>query len=60
MAKKNKSSVRRFFRPGNIIVWIIAIVWFIFTVFPVWWMFNVVFTDPGQPISLNPRLILLP
>ena len=28
----------------------------IVAVFPIWWMFNVVFADPGTPVSINPRL----
>ncbi|MEA3537280.1 carbohydrate ABC transporter permease [Rhizobium sp. CC-YZS058] len=25
-------------------------------IFPIWWMLNVVFAHPGEPVSLNPRL----
>ncbi len=24
--------------------------------FPIWWMFNIVFSEPGIPIAINPRL----
>jgi multiple sugar transport system permease protein len=41
---------------GSIAKWTVAIFWFIVTVFPIWWMFNVVFTNPGTPIAINPRL----
>jgi multiple sugar transport system permease protein len=41
---------------SNILKWIVALFWFLVTVFPVWWMFNIVFTDPGSPIAINPRL----
>jgi multiple sugar transport system permease protein len=56
MNRKWSSWFRRNLTPGNIILLIVAVTWFIFTVFPVWWMFNVVFTDPGSPIAINPRL----
>jgi multiple sugar transport system permease protein len=56
MATKNLSSLRRRLTVGNILKWIIALFWFAVTIFPVWWMFNVVFTNPGVPIALNPRL----
>lgn len=36
--------------------WIVAICVAIVAVFPIWWMFNVVFSEPGVPISINPRL----
>jgi multiple sugar transport system permease protein len=41
---------------GNVAKWAVALIWFVVTVFPIWWMFNIVFTDPGSPIALNPRL----
>lgn len=36
--------------------WVVAICVAIVAVFPIWWMFNVVFADPGTPVSINPRL----
>ena len=36
--------------------WIVAICVAIVAVFPIWWMINVVFSDPGAPVSINPRL----
>ncbi len=48
--------VWRRFTVGNILKWIVALLWFVITIFPIWWMFNVVFTDPGSPIAINPRL----
>jgi multiple sugar transport system permease protein len=48
--------MRRSITIGNLSKWVVALVWFCVTVFPIWWMFNVVFTDPGSPIALNPRL----
>lgn len=47
---------RRRLTLGNLLKWIVAIFWFAVTVFPIWWMFNVVFTNPGTPIAINPRL----
>ncbi|HEY3290135.1 MAG TPA: carbohydrate ABC transporter permease [Anaerolineae bacterium] len=49
-------SLRKRFAVWNVGKWLVAILWFLVTVFPVWWMFNVVFTDPGSPIAINPRL----
>jgi multiple sugar transport system permease protein len=43
-------------RPGPTLRWAFALVWFVVTVFPVWWMFNIVFTAGGVPIAINPRL----
>lgn len=48
--------MRRSLHPGNILKWTVAIIWFAITVYPVWWMFNVVFTEAGTPVSINPRL----
>jgi multiple sugar transport system permease protein len=39
-----------------VLKWAIAIVVAIIAVFPVWWMVNVVFSLPGEPVSINPRL----
>lgn len=36
--------------------WVVAICVAIVAVFPIWWMVNVVFADPGVPVSINPRL----
>lgn len=36
--------------------WIVAISVAIVAVLPIWWMINVVFSDPGAPVSINPRL----
>jgi multiple sugar transport system permease protein len=57
MANRTLSStLRRRFNLGNVSKWIVAVFWFVVTVFPIWWMFNVVFTNPGTPIAINPRL----
>lgn len=42
--------------PWSLLKWIVAICVAIIAVFPIWWMINVVFSDPGTPVSLNPRL----
>ncbi len=44
------------FAVWNVLKWLVALFWFLVTVFPIWWMFNIVFTDPGSPIAINPRL----
>ena len=38
------------------IKWILAIVFLIMALFPIWWMFNITFSEPGVPIAINPRL----
>lgn len=40
----------------NFLKWVVAICVAIVAVFPIWWMVNVVFADPGTPVSINPRL----
>jgi len=56
MATKTLSPLRKRFTVGNLLKWIVALFWFVVTILPVWWMFNVVFTNPGTPIAINPRL----
>jgi multiple sugar transport system permease protein len=41
---------------GKILKWIVAIGVAIIAVFPIIWMINVVFAEPGVPVSINPRL----
>lgn len=36
--------------------WLLAICIAIVAVFPIWWMFNVVFAESGIPVAINPRL----
>jgi multiple sugar transport system permease protein len=43
-------------RPGDVITWLFAIAFLVMALFPLWWMFNICFSKPGIPISLNPRL----
>lgn len=40
----------------TVLKWLLALVIALIAVFPIWWMFNVVFAQPGEPVSLNPRL----
>lgn len=47
---------RRPVRMGMILKWAVALIWFVVTVFPIWWMFNIVFTEGGIPVAINPRL----
>lgn len=41
----------------TILKWILAICVAIVAVFPILWMVNVVFAEPGIPVSINPRLV---
>ena len=41
---------------NRIASWLIAMIIMVVIVFPVWWILNVVFSEPGVPISINPRL----
>jgi multiple sugar transport system permease protein len=50
-----KRYLRRQLSLGNLLKWAVALVWFVFTVLPVWWMFNVVFSQ-GEQVSLSPHL----
>jgi multiple sugar transport system permease protein len=36
--------------------WAVALTAAVIAIFPIWWMINVVFAMPGEPVSLNPRL----
>jgi len=41
---------------GKVITWIFAVIFLIMALFPIWWMFNITFSEPGVPIAINPRL----
>ena len=41
----------------TVLKWIVAICVAIVAVFPIVWMVNVVFAEPGIPVSINPRLL---
>lgn len=36
--------------------WALAILATLIAVLPIWWMVNVVFSVPGEPVAINPRL----
>lgn len=40
----------------TLLKWVLAITIAVIALFPIWWMINVVFAMPGEPVSLNPRL----
>ncbi len=40
----------------TVLKWAIAIAIAVITIFPIWWMINVVFSLPGEPVAINPRL----
>lgn len=40
----------------TVLKWIAAICVAIIALFPLWWMFNIVFAEPGVPVAVNPRL----
>lgn len=52
----NTISIRRIFTFQNMVKWTLAMVALIIAVFPIWWMINIVFSEPGIPVSINPRL----
>ena len=41
---------------GTLLRWALAIAIAIVAIFPIWWMLNVVFAEPGTPVAINPRL----
>jgi len=52
-------SLRKFitqFSLSTPINWVLAIIFLVMALFPIWWMFNIVFSEPGIPIAINPRL----
>ncbi len=49
-------SARLNFTVWTVLKWAVAIMIAVIAVFPVWWMVNVVFSLPGEPVSINPRL----
>lgn len=40
----------------TVLKWALALAVAVIAILPVWWMLNVVFSIPGEPVSLNPRL----
>jgi multiple sugar transport system permease protein len=51
-----KQPFRLHVKASTILKWIIAIIALIIALFPIWWVFSIVFSDPGTPVSVNPRL----
>jgi multiple sugar transport system permease protein len=43
-------------RPGVVARWLVAIVFCLIAIVPIWWMINVVFSNAGEALSLSPRL----
>jgi ABC-type glycerol-3-phosphate transport system permease component len=41
---------------ATVLKWALAICIAIVAIFPIWWMVNVVFAEPGTPVAINPRL----
>jgi multiple sugar transport system permease protein len=41
---------------ATVLRWTLAIAIALVAVFPIWWMINVVFAEPGTPVAINPRL----
>jgi multiple sugar transport system permease protein len=41
---------------ATLLKWTLAIAIAVVAVFPIWWMVNVVFAEPGTPVAINPRL----
>jgi multiple sugar transport system permease protein len=40
----------------TVLKWALALIVAAIALFPIWWMINVVFALPGEPVSINPRL----
>lgn len=40
----------------TVLKWALALAIAVIALFPIWWMINVVFALPGEPVSINPRL----
>lgn len=51
-----KQPIRTRIKGNRILKWIVAIVALFLALFPIWWVFSIVFSDPGTPVSVNPRL----
>jgi multiple sugar transport system permease protein len=41
----------------GVLKWMVALSVSLVILFPIWWMINVVFAEPGTPVSINPRLL---
>lgn len=47
---------KHYFDIWTVLKWIVAVLIAVIAIFPIWWMVNVVFSLPGEPVSINPRL----
>ena len=36
--------------------WVVALIWLVIALFPIYWIFNVVFSAPDRPVALYPCL----
>ena len=50
------ASSRRRIPVWTVLKWALALIVAVIALFPIWWMINVVFALPGEPVSINPRL----
>lgn len=53
---KNFKIRKLHFSFSTFINWFFAVIFLVMALFPIWWMFNIVFSEPGIPIAINPRL----
>jgi multiple sugar transport system permease protein len=51
-----KPPVRIRIKVNTILKWILAMVIVFIALFPIWWVISISFSDPGIPVSVNPRL----
>jgi multiple sugar transport system permease protein len=54
-----RASTPRLFRPwqGSVLRWLVALIWLFVTLFPIYWLLNVVFSPPGSAVAIEPRLL---
>lgn len=50
------SKFKKPLQPTSFIKWVLALVWFVIAIFPIWWMFTIVFTRGGGSVSIDPNL----
>jgi multiple sugar transport system permease protein len=48
--------VHRYINPRFLTRLALALLWFVVALFPIWWMISIVFSKPGIPIAIDPRL----
>lgn len=52
-----KQRIGRYPTVGTVLRVLLALIWLIVVIYPLWNMIVVVFTDPGKPITVNPPLL---